>query len=148
MQDGHEQMLVPRPLRQDIMKEHHDVPLIGHVGVHQTVDHIKRTFWWKGLGGDVRKNMRSCPVCQLMKADHRKRRVYCSQSPLPERKWQQITTDLVIDFPKSERMTAVAVFVDRLTKMIDLSPARKMLQHNNTLVCSLTMFLSSTGSRK
>ena len=25
MQDGHEQVLVPRSLRQDIMKEHHDV---------------------------------------------------------------------------------------------------------------------------
>ena len=29
------------------MKEHHDVPLIGHVGVHRTVDHIKRAFWWE-----------------------------------------------------------------------------------------------------
>ena len=53
MQDGHEQMLVPRSMRQEIMKEHHDVPLIGHVGVHHTVDHIKRAFWWKGLWGDV-----------------------------------------------------------------------------------------------
>ena len=37
MEDGHEQVFVPRSLIQDIMKEHQDVPLIGHVGVHQTV---------------------------------------------------------------------------------------------------------------
>ena len=44
MQDGHEQVLVPRSMRQEIMKEHHDAPLIGHVGVHRTMDHIKRAF--------------------------------------------------------------------------------------------------------
>ena len=41
MQDGHEQVLVPQPLSQEIMEEHHDVPLIGHLGVYWIVDHIK-----------------------------------------------------------------------------------------------------------
>ena len=31
IEDGHEQMLVPQSLRQKIMKEHHDVPIIGHM---------------------------------------------------------------------------------------------------------------------
>ena len=55
------------------MKEHHDVPLIGHVGVHRTVDHIKRAFWSKGLWGDIGQHVRSCLVCQLMKLDHKKK---------------------------------------------------------------------------
>ena len=84
MQDGHEQMLVPWSLGQDIMKEHHYVPLIGHVGVHQTVDHIKRAFWWKGLWGDVRQYMRSYLVCQLMKPDHKKKEGLLQPIPLPE----------------------------------------------------------------
>ena len=64
------------------MKEHHNVPLIGHVGVHRTVDHIKRAFQWKGLWSDARQYVLSCSVCQLMKLDHRKeRRESCSQSP-------------------------------------------------------------------
>ena len=125
MQDGHEQVLVPQSLRQEIMKEHHDVPLIGHVGVHRTVDHIKRAFWWKGLWGDVGQYVRSCPVCQLMKSDHRKKAGLLQPIPLPERKWQQITTDLVTDLPESEGMTAIAVFVDRLTKMVHFVPCRK-----------------------
>ena len=125
LQDGHEQMLVPRSRRQDIIKEHHDVPLIGHVGVHRTVDHIKRAFWWKGLWGDVGQYVRSCPVCQLMKSDHRKKAGLLQPIPLPERKWQQITTDLVTDLPESEGMTAIAVFVDRLTKMVHFVPYRK-----------------------
>ena len=36
--DGHKQMLVPWSLKQKIMEEHHDVPVIGHVGMQRTVD--------------------------------------------------------------------------------------------------------------
>ena len=45
--------------------------------------------------------------------------------PLPERAWQQITTDLVTDLPGSEGKTAIAVFVDRLTKMVYFFPYTK-----------------------
>ena len=45
--------------------------------------------------------------------------------PLLERKWQQITTDLIIDLPKSEGKTAIAVFVDRLSKMVHFAPCTK-----------------------
>ena len=44
---------------------------------------------------------------------------------LPERAWQQITTDLVTDLPKSEGKTAIAIFVDRLTKMTHIVPCIK-----------------------
>ena len=107
------------------MKENHDVPSIGHVGQYRTVDLIKRAFYWRGLWKDVGQYVRSCPVCQLMKSDHRKQAGLLQPIPLPERKWQQITTDLVTDLPESEGMTAIAVFVDRLTKMVHFVPCTK-----------------------
>ena len=45
--------------------------------------------------------------------------------PLPERKWQQITTDLVTDLLESEGKTAIAVFVDRLSKMVHFALCTK-----------------------
>ena len=45
--------------------------------------------------------------------------------PLPERVWQHITTDLVTDLPESDGKTAIAVFVDRLTKMTYMVPCTK-----------------------
>ena len=45
--------------------------------------------------------------------------------PLPERVWQQITTDLVTDLPESEGKTAIVVFIDRLTKMTHMVPCTK-----------------------
>ena len=47
--------------------------------------------------------------------------------PVPTAKWEQITTDLVTDLPESHGFTAVAVFVDRLTKFVIFVPCRKEL---------------------
>ena len=47
--------------------------------------------------------------------------------PLLERKWQQITTNLVINLLESEGMTTIAVFVDRLTKMGHFVPFKKAI---------------------
>ena len=60
-----------------------------------------------------------------MKSDNRKKAGVLQPIPLPERAWQQITTDLVTDLPESDGKTAVAVFVDRLTKMVHFFPCTK-----------------------
>ena len=60
-----------------------------------------------------------------MKLDNRKKAGVLQPIPLPERAWQQITTDLVTDLPESDGKTAIAVFVDRLTKMVHFFPCTK-----------------------
>ena len=67
----------------------------------------------------------SCPVCQLAKSDNRNK--VCEMQPIPllKRAWQQITTDLVIDLPESEGKTTIAVFVDCLTKIMQMVPCTK-----------------------
>ena len=44
---------------------------------------------------------------------------------IPSRKWAHVTTDLVTDLPKSNRFTAIVVFVDKLTKMVHLAGCKK-----------------------
>ena len=92
-----------------ILVENHDVPTVGHVGINRTMDLIKRNYWWRGIWGDVVPYVWSCPVCQRMKPDNRKKAGEMQPIPLPERAWQQITTDLVTDLPKSDGKTAIAV---------------------------------------
>ena len=81
-------MMVPRELRQKILVENHDVPTTGHVGINRTVDLIKRNYWWHGIWGDVAACVRSCPVCQCMKLDNRKKAGEMQPILLPERAWQ------------------------------------------------------------
>ena len=71
--DGEQLMMVPCELRQKILVENHDVLVVGHVGINQIVNLIKRAYWWRGLWGDVTTHVRSCLVCQCMKTDNKKK---------------------------------------------------------------------------
>ena len=46
-------------------------------------------------------------------------------NPLLERKWHQITRDLVTNLPKFDGKTAIATFMDRLSKMVHFAPCTK-----------------------
>ena len=125
VEDDQRRLAVPKEMQQKILQENHDVPTVGHVGIQRTVDLVKRTYWWHGLWSDAAHYVRSCPVCQRMKSDNRKKAGVLQPIPLPERAWQQITTDLMTDLPESDGKTAIAVFVDRLTKMVHFFPCTK-----------------------
>ena len=125
VEDNKQRLVVPQEIRQKIMRENHDVPTIEHVGIQQTVDLVKRTYCWWGLWSDAAHYVQSCPVCQRLKSDNRKKVSAWQPIPLPERAWQQITTDLVTDLLESEGKTGVAVFVNRLTKMAHFFPCTK-----------------------
>ena len=53
MAGGQQKIIVPRSLRQQILKECHDVPFIGHVGMRKTLELVDRPLHWRGLRGDA-----------------------------------------------------------------------------------------------
>jgi hypothetical protein len=122
---GQEKIVVPTSLRQKILRECHDVPSVGHVGMRRTLELTDRQFHWHGLRGDVTSYVKSCPTCQQMKSDNRAKAGLLQPLEIPTRKWAQVTTDLVTDLPESDGFTAVAVFVDRYTKMVHFAPCTK-----------------------
>ena len=48
-----QKLVVPWSLRQQIMRENHDVPSVGHVRIRRTLELVDRYFHWRGLRGDV-----------------------------------------------------------------------------------------------
>ena len=120
-----QKIMVPKSLRQQILKQCHDVPTVGHVGMRRTVELVDRQFHWRGIRGDTIQYVKTCPMCQLMKSDNRAKAGLLQPLEIPTRKWAHVTTDLVTDLPESDGYTAVAVFVDKLTKMVHFAPCRK-----------------------
>ena len=53
-----------------LVSELHSVPYSVHPGVQRTIGKVRRYFWWKGMVGDIREFVESCPTCQLEKTDH------------------------------------------------------------------------------
>ena len=53
-----------KKLREEILKEHHDLADIGHLGQYRMLELLKRTYWWPGLKEDIKKYVQECLKCQ------------------------------------------------------------------------------------
>ena len=53
------------------MRENHDVPSVGHVGMHRTLELVDKHFHWRGLRGNVLQYVKTYPTCQMVKWDSR-----------------------------------------------------------------------------
>jgi hypothetical protein len=54
-------------LKIDVLVEHHDSLMGGHMGIDKTVEKIARLFWWPGMHTDIENHVRTCPACQVSK---------------------------------------------------------------------------------
>jgi hypothetical protein len=114
----------PEPeLRTTILKTNHDCNACGHFGMDKTEELISRTFFWQDLQQDVRHYVRSCDKCQQNKPSNRRPGGLLQPLPVPQKRWEQITMDLIVGLPKTARgNSGIAVFVDRLSKEIKIAP--------------------------
>ena len=117
--------MVPLSLRQHVLHECHDIPTVGHVGMRRTLDLVDCQFHWRNMRSDVISYVKTYPVCQEMKADTRAKAGLLKPLEILTKKWAHMTTDLVTNLPESDGFTVVAVFVDRMTKMVHFAPCTK-----------------------
>ena len=66
-----QKIIVPQSLHQEILKECHDVPSVGHMGMRRTLELVDHQFQWRGLRDDTINYVKTCPVYQMMKSDSR-----------------------------------------------------------------------------
>jgi len=122
--DGAEQrVLVPNDadLRTNIMYEYHDTPTSGHVGREKTYVSLARDFHWSNMDKWVRKYVRTCEVCQRVKASSGSKAPLRSLS-IPKGCWKSISLDFVFGLPKDKRgRDGILVIVDRFSKMVHLT---------------------------
>ena len=69
-----------------LVSELHAVPYSAHPGVQRTIGKVRRYFWWKGMAGDIREYVESCPTCQLEKTDHTMKKGNVQSLAIPEAK--------------------------------------------------------------
>ena len=101
----------------------HDPPTSGHPGRTITLELIQRHFWWPTIRRDVFRYVDTCTSCQLNKNSTQKPAGLLQPLAIPEYPWQQMSMDLITHLPPTIRgYTSIAVFVDRLTKMVHFAP--------------------------
>ena len=109
-----------KDLKEEIMREHHDPADVGHPGQHRMQELIKRTYWWPGLKEDVKKYVQGYIKCQQNKVQHQRKARELYPLEISEGLWQDISINIIGPLPRSNRMDAIVVIVDRFTKMIRL----------------------------
>eukprot|EP00877_Chromochloris_zofingiensis_P003160 jgi/Chrzof1/12845/Cz07g09130.t1 len=106
-------------LRQEVLEELHDAPYSGHLGVTKTTKAVLRLYWWPGVNADVLQFVKSCEACQRNKISTQPPAGLLHPMPIPGRRWESVSLDLVTCMPKTQRGNdTVVVFVDRLSKMV------------------------------
>jgi hypothetical protein len=108
-------LCVPRgPLRDTILRDHHNAAVSGHRGFAKTLSSIRRSYFWSTLRKGYGK---SCDACQLAKALRQTLDGLILPFPLPMKKWEVISMDFVFDLPvTSSGKSGIAVIVDKLSR--------------------------------
>ena len=118
-------------IKERIVQELHSTPYSAHPGIQRTIARVRRSFYWKGMLGDVRQLVENCPVCQTEKSDHTLAKGKLQSTQIPEDKWSEISIDFITDLPlTANRRDTILVTVDKATRMVHLAPCRKKYHSN------------------
>jgi hypothetical protein len=102
-----------------ILHECHDSPIAGHGGIARTTEMIQRCYYWPRMHRDVENYVTSCYSCQTNKAQNQLPNGPLHPLPIPERRWDQVTMDLITQLPvTSQGHDAIVVWVDKVSKMV------------------------------
>ena len=110
------------PLRTQLIQGIHDSPLAGHPGRTITRDLVSREYAWPGLTDDVRRFVANCNICGQGKVWREQKRGLLKPLPVPDRFWQEIAMDFIVDLPPSKGHTNILGITDRLSKSMILIP--------------------------
>ena len=57
--------LLPQSLRQQALKNSHDIPSAGHQGVDKTLYRLHHEAYWVNMAGDVERYCRQCTLSSV-----------------------------------------------------------------------------------
>ena len=121
------------PLREQLLREAHDIPIAGHLGRAKTVERLARAFYWPRMHQEVDEYVATCPSCQVNKPSNAKPLGLMSPLPIPEGKWESVSMDFVMPLPiTAQGYNGICVFVDRLSKMIKIAPCKDTITAEET----------------
>lgn len=115
-----------RQLKDRILREAHDAPYSGHLGVNKTTKAITPHFWWPKMREDIVEYIRGCDPCQRNKAVTRAPAGLLQPVPKPEVPWEQVGVDFITGLPVTTNgFDAILVVIDHCTKMVHFAPTTK-----------------------
>ena len=101
-----------KKIREEILKENHDLVDVGHPEQQMMLKLLKRNYWWPGLKEDIKRYIQGYFKCQQNKVQHQRKAGKLHPLEIPQGLWQEISIDIIGPLPKSNVMDAIMVIVD------------------------------------
>ena len=107
------------------MEEAHSSAYAMHPRSTKMYHTLKEHYWWKDMKRDITEFVSRCLTCQQVKAEHQKPARLLQSLHIPQWKWERITMDFVVGFPRCRSgHDTIWVIIDRLTKSTHFLPIR------------------------
>lgn len=136
-------------LRNECIAQVHDDPWAGHFGVTKTTKAAQQYYWWPGLARDVKAYVTTCASCQRNKPSNRKPGGLLRPLPVPGRRWDSVSLDLITHLPTTKAGNdAIVVFVDRLSKMVHAVPCKTSIDAPELARMLVDRVISKHGTPK
>ena len=126
-------------LRRLVLTELHATPLGGHFGREKTTALARRTVWWPNMAADIETFVRTCPICQRVKAEHGSPAGLLYPLPVPSRRGGTVGLDFMEMPTAASGHDFLQVHIDFLTGRVWLVPTHKTA----TAAVAATNFVSS-----
>ena len=98
----------------------------GHPGREGTAFLVGRDYYWPLMSYQVRRFCRNCDGCGRNRVWRDQRNGLLQPLPVPDRFFQEISMDFMVDLPDSEGCQYLWVIKDRLSKTVLLEPMPTM----------------------
>ena len=122
------QVMVPTPLRRQLMEVAHESIMGGHMGMKKTADKIQKAFYWPGIQGDVSRHCKSCDICQKTVNKGSVPKVPLQKMPLIDMPFKRVAIDLIgpIKPPSEEGHRYILTLVDYATRYPEAVPLKNI----------------------
>ena len=118
-------LVLPKKFRDQAIRESHDTPQAGHLGVDKTCNRLAREYYWPDMFRDVQTYVRLCPVCQRCKVEQASPVGLMGRRTVVE-PWTVVAVDMMGPFPPSRSgKVYVLVIQDLFTKWVEFCALRK-----------------------
>ncbi|KAG6439144.1 hypothetical protein O3G_MSEX000524 [Manduca sexta] len=135
-------LVIPEKLRGQVLKECHDDPKSGHLGVKKTVNRVRQHYFWPSLIQDVKEYVRKCEICAKHKNSQLRPSGLMGRQREVTEPLQIISMDLMGPFPKSKRgNTMLLVISCWFSKFCFLYPIRNGKASTITNILEEQIFL-------
>jgi hypothetical protein len=111
--EGRHQLVVPRTLVNEVIRENHTPIFISHPGVKRTCDLNALSFWWSGMRKTIEEFLKTCDACQRAK-EGREFRAPLGEVEQPSAPFQVTSMDITGPYPLTPRRNRyLLTFIDQ-----------------------------------